>query len=55
MINFLNNIAKFFGGGGHAFASGAVVKESLDKAENHIISNCKKMLEEQIKVIKWKY
>ena len=48
----VNNIAKFFGGGGHAFASGAVVKESLDKAENHIISNCKKMLEEQIKVIK---
>ena len=48
----VNNIAKFFGGGGHAFASGAVVKESLAKAENHIISNCKKMLEEQIKVIK---
>ena len=48
----VNNIAKFFGGGGHAFASGAVVKESLDKAENHIVSNCKKMLEEQIKVIK---
>ena len=48
----VNNIAKFFGGGGHAFASGAVVKRSLDKAKNHIINNCKKMLEEQIKVIK---
>ena len=48
----VNNIAKFFGGGGHAFASGAVVKGSLNKAENHIINNCKKMLEEQIKVIK---
>ena len=47
----VNNIAKFFGGGGHAFASGAVVKEPLDKAESHIIYNCKKMLEEQIKVI----
>ena len=48
----VNNIAKFFGGGGHAFASGAVVNKSLDKAKNYIVNNCEKMLKEQIKAIK---
>ena len=48
----VNNIAKSFGGGGHAFASGAVVNKSLDKAKNYIVNNCEKMLKEQIKAIK---
>ena len=48
----VNNIAKYFGGGGHAFASGAVVNKSLDKAKNYIVNNCEKMLKEQIKAIK---
>ncbi len=48
----VNNIAKSFGGGGHAFASGAIVNKSLDKAKNYIVNNCEKMLKEQIKAIK---
>ena len=46
------SFAKSFGGGGHAFASGAVVNKSLDKAKNYIVNNCEKMLKEQIKAIK---
>ena len=48
----VNNIAKSFGGGGHAFASGAVVNESLETAMNIVINNSKKMIQEQIEKIK---
>ena len=51
--NFIVNIiAKSFGGGGHAFASGAVVNESLETAMNIVINNSKKMIQEQIEKIK---
>ena len=51
--NFVVNvIAKSFGGGGHAFASGAVVNESLETAMNIVINNSKKMIQEQIEKIK---
>ena len=51
--NFLvNNIAKSFGGGGHAFASGAVVNESLEQAKEIVISNSKKIIQEQIENMK---
>ena len=48
----VNNIAKSFGGGGHAFASGAVINESLKTAKNIVINNSKKMIREQIEKIK---
>jgi phosphoesterase RecJ-like protein len=44
----VNNIAKSFGGGGHAFASGAVVNEPLDEAKKIIINNTKKMIQDQM-------
>ena len=44
----MNEIAKSFGGGGHAFASGAVVNQSLEKAKEIIIRNSKKMIQEQV-------
>jgi len=48
----VNNIAKFFGGGGHAFASGAIIKKSLDEAKIMIIDNTKNMILDQIRVNK---
>ena len=48
----VNEIAKSFGGGGHAFASGAVVNQSLEKAKEVIINNSKKMIQEQVVKIK---
>ena len=48
----VNSIAKSFGGGGHAFASGAVVNESIETAKNIVINNSKKMIQEQIEKIK---
>ena len=51
--NFVvNDLARSLGGGGHAFASGAVVNESLETAKNIIIKNSKKMIQEQIEKIK---
>jgi phosphoesterase RecJ-like protein len=44
----VNNIAKSFGGGGHAFASGAVVNKPLDEAKKEIINNTKNMIQEQM-------
>jgi len=45
----VNNIAKSFGGGGHAFASGAVINRSLDQAKEMIINTTKNMILEQRK------
>ena len=45
----VNNIAKSFGGGGHAFASGAVINKSLDEAKEMIINTTKNMILEQRK------
>jgi len=44
----VNNIAKFFGGGGHAFASGAVVNKPLNDAKKVIIKNTKEMIVNQM-------
>jgi phosphoesterase RecJ-like protein len=44
----VNNIAKLFGGGGHAFASGAVVNKPLNEAKKEIINNTKNMIQEQM-------
>ena len=39
----VNKIARSFGGGGHAFASGAVVHKSIDKAKSIIVKKSKEM------------
>jgi phosphoesterase RecJ-like protein len=44
----VNNIAKYFNGGGHAFASGAVLHEPIDKAKSMIINKTKKMIQDQL-------
>jgi len=46
----VNNIAKYFNGGGHAFASGAVIKKPLDEAKRTVIEKTKKMILDQIRV-----
>jgi phosphoesterase RecJ-like protein len=46
----VNNIAKYFNGGGHAFASGAVIKKPLDEAKTTVIEKTKKMILDQIRV-----
>ena len=48
----VNNIAKSFGGGGHAFASGAVVNEPLEMAKIIVINNSKNMVKDQIEDVK---
>jgi Exopolyphosphatase-related proteins len=48
----VNNIAKSFGGGGHAFASGAVVNEPLETAKKIVINNSKNMVKDQIEDVK---
>ena len=48
-LSTVNNIAKSFGGGGHAFASGAVINKSLDEAKEMIINTTKNMILEQRK------
>ena len=48
----VNNIAKSFGGGGHAFASGAVVNEPLKIAKKMVIKNSKNMIKDQIENVK---
>ena len=47
----VNNIAKSFGGGGHAFASGAVVNEPLNDAKKMIINNTKDMIVDQMRTL----
>ena len=44
----VNNIAKSFNGGGHAFASGAVLHEPIERAKNTIINKTKKMIQDQL-------
>ncbi|MFH1503904.1 MAG: bifunctional oligoribonuclease/PAP phosphatase NrnA [Candidatus Omnitrophota bacterium] len=40
----VNEIAKFFGGGGHKKASGTTVEESIDKVENKVIGFVRKYI-----------
>ena len=44
----VNTIAKFFNGGGHAFASGAVLHEPIEIAKSTIINKTKKMIQDQL-------
>ena len=41
-------IAKSFNGGGHAFASGAVLHQSLNEAKKVIVDKTRKMIQEQL-------
>tara|TARA_B100000965_G_C19476008_1_gene706281 strand:- start:29 stop:1054 length:1026 start_codon:yes stop_codon:yes gene_type:complete len=47
----VNLIAKSFGGGGHAFASGAVLHRPIDKAKNVIVEKTKEMIKNQLDTI----
>ena len=47
----VNKIAKSFGGGGHAFASGAVVHKPIDKAKSIIVEKTKEMIRNQLETI----
>ena len=47
----VNIIAKSFGGGGHAFASGAVFHKSIDKAKSVIVKKTKEMIKNQLDTI----
>ena len=44
----VNTIARFFNGGGHAFASGAVLHEPIEIAKSTIINKTKKMIQDQL-------
>jgi Exopolyphosphatase-related proteins len=44
----VNVIAKSFGGGGHAFAAGAIVPQPIDKAKNIIVEKAKEMILNQL-------
>ena len=44
----VNTIAKSFNGGGHAFASGAVLHQSINEAKKVIVEKTKKMIQEQL-------
>ena len=44
----VNKIARSFNGGGHAFASGAVLHQSINKAKKVIVDKTKKMIQEQL-------
>ena len=41
-------IAKSFGGGGHAFASGAMVHKSIEEAKSIIVKKSKEMIQNQL-------
>ena len=44
----VNKIARSFGGGGHAFASGAVVHKSIEKAKSIIVKKSKELILNQL-------
>ena len=44
----VNKIARSFGGGGHAFASGAMVYKSIDEAKSIIVERTKEMIQNQL-------
>ena len=46
----VNKIARSFGGGGHAFASGAVVHKPIDKAKSVIVKKTKEMIRNQLEI-----
>ena len=47
-IEQLNQIAKSFNGGGHAFASGAVLHQPINEAKKVIVDKTRDMIQEQL-------
>ena len=44
----VNKIAKSFNGGGHAFAAGAVIHQSINEAKKVIVDKTREMIQEQL-------